>query len=84
MYLWVLLGGALLQGHEEEQANFDWKRQWYPLAFIEDLDPGRPHAMELLGRRLVVWRDAQQQWRAFEDRCPHRLAPLSGANHLHS
>jgi phenylpropionate dioxygenase-like ring-hydroxylating dioxygenase large terminal subunit len=27
----------------------------------------------------VLWRDAQQQWRAFEDRCPHRLAPLSGA-----
>jgi hypothetical protein len=57
---------------------FDWVRQWYPLAFVEDLDPGRPHAVELLGKRLVLWRDAQQQWRAFEDRCPHRLAPLSG------
>ena len=63
---------------EHEQESFDWQRQWYPLAFIEDLDPGRPHALELLGRRLVVWRDSQQQWRAFEDRCPHRLAPLSG------
>ena len=61
-----------------DQESFDWQRQWYPLAFIEDLDPGRPHAAELLGKRLVLWRDAQQQWRAFEDRCPHRLAPLSG------
>jgi phenylpropionate dioxygenase-like ring-hydroxylating dioxygenase large terminal subunit len=61
------------------EAPFDFQHQWYPLAFVEDLDPGRPHAAELLGKRLVLWRDAQQQWRAFEDRCPHRLAPLSGA-----
>ncbi|CAL8472283.1 g11825 [Coccomyxa elongata] len=34
--------------------------------------------MELLGRRLAIWYDSQQQkWTAFEDRCPHRLAPLS-------
>ena len=60
-------------------ATFDWARQWYPLAFVEDLDPGKPHAVELLGKRLVIWYDSQQQkWTAFEDRCPHRLAPLSG------
>ena len=64
--------------HAEEPSQFDFERQWYPLAFVEDLDPGRPHAAELLGKRLVLWRDASQQWRAFEDRCPHRLAPLSG------
>lgn len=63
-----------------EESTFDWARQWYPLAFVEDLDPGRPHAMELLGKRLVIWYDSQQKkWTAFEDRCPHRLAPLSGA-----
>lgn len=65
-----------LQAPQEEA--FDWARQWYPLAFVEDLDPRRPHAVELLGKRLVLWRDAQKQWRAFEDRCPHRLALLSG------
>ncbi|BDA47256.1 Protein TIC 55, chloroplastic [Coccomyxa sp. Obi] len=49
-----------------------------PSPFVDDLDPGRPHAMELLGKRLVIWYDSQQQkWTAFEDRCPHRLAPLS-------
>eukprot|EP00803_Ostreobium_quekettii_P002555 evm.model.scf_16.11 EVM.evm.TU.scf_16.11 scf_16:132540-135565(+) len=31
----------------------------------------------LLGRRIVVWRDGGGQWRACEDACPHRLAPLS-------
>jgi phenylpropionate dioxygenase-like ring-hydroxylating dioxygenase large terminal subunit len=25
----------------------------------------------------VLWRDAAAAWRCFEDRCPHRAAPLS-------
>ena len=37
-----------------------------------------PHPKELLGVRLVLWRNAQGAWSCFEDRCPHRLAPLSG------
>lgn len=56
---------------------FDWRRQWYGLAIAADLVPGRPHAVELLGQPLVLWRDGEGEWRAFEDRCPHRLAPLS-------
>ena len=37
-----------------------------------------PHAKQLLGVRLVLWRNARGAWSCFEDRCPHRLAPLSG------
>ena len=37
-----------------------------------------PSPVQLLGQRLVLWRDAEQQWRCFADACPHRLAPLSG------
>ena len=37
-----------------------------------------PHAKELLGVRLVLWRNAQGAWSCFEDKCPPRLAPLSG------
>ncbi len=33
-----------------------------------------PYAFDLLGKRLVLWRDAEQQWRCFEDKCPHRWA----------
>lgn len=58
---------------------FDWAHQWYPVASPEDMDPSRPHAISILGRELVLWRDQQGDWRAFEDICPHRLAPLSGA-----
>ena len=42
-------------------------------------DACRPHAVTVLGRDLVIWRDQQGEWRAFDDACPHRLAPLSGA-----
>lgn len=65
-----------VQAPEEE--GFDWARQWYPVAFVDDLDPTKPHSIELLGKRLVLWRDADKRWRTFEDKCPHRLAPLSG------
>lgn len=73
--------GAYLQEPVPAEAprKYDWARQWYPLAFVEDLDPTRPHPMELLGKRIVLWRDSSKQWRCFEDRCPHRLAPLSGS-----
>jgi len=37
-----------------------------------------PTPVQLLGQRLVLWRDAEQQWRCFADVCPHRMAPLSG------
>ena len=72
---------TLLQAPEEDK--FDWARQWYPVAFVDDLDPTKPHPIELLGKRLVLWRDAQKQWRTFEDKCPHRLAPLSGMQPHH-
>ena len=72
---------TLLQALEEDR--FDWARQWYPVAFVDDLDPTKPHPIELLGKRLVLWRDAQKHWRTFEDKCPHRLAPLSGMQPLH-
>lgn len=61
----------------ERLDDFAWERQWYAAAIVADLDPRRPHSLELLGRRLVVWRDAANEWRAFADECPHRLAPLS-------
>jgi phenylpropionate dioxygenase-like ring-hydroxylating dioxygenase large terminal subunit len=64
----------LLQANQE---TFQWTKQWYPLAVVELLDPGRPHAVQLLGQDLVLWRDGAEQWHCFADACPHRLAPLS-------
>ena len=28
----------------------------------------------LAGKELVIWRDAEGQWRCFQDKCPHRCA----------
>ncbi|KAG2437791.1 hypothetical protein HXX76_005411 [Chlamydomonas incerta] len=57
--------------------TFQWHSEWYPVGIIEDLDPRRPQAVHLLGIPLALWKDAQGQWQAVEDKCPHRLAPLS-------
>ncbi|MEN9540772.1 MAG: hypothetical protein RLZZ459_863 [Cyanobacteriota bacterium] len=55
-----------------------WQRAWYPVAFLDDLDPERPQAFTLLGQDLVLWYDRGGHcWRAFADVCPHRLVPLS-------
>ncbi|WP_026733903.1 aromatic ring-hydroxylating dioxygenase subunit alpha [Fischerella sp. PCC 9605] len=62
---------------EEEEKIFQWTKQWYPVAVVGFLDSSRPHAMQLLGKNLVLWRDGSGKWRCFEDFCPHRLAPLS-------
>eukprot|EP00904_Undaria_pinnatifida_P002163 jgi/Undpi1/11948/HiC_scaffold_4.g01647.m1 len=32
---------------------------------------------ELLGKDLVVWRNPEGTWATFDDRCPHRAAPLT-------
>jgi phenylpropionate dioxygenase-like ring-hydroxylating dioxygenase large terminal subunit len=55
-----------------------WRRAWYPVAYLQDLDPARPTPFTLLGDDLVLWWDrAAETWRAFADVCPHRLVPLS-------
>ena len=68
---------AIKQLKEEEEGIFQWTKQWYPVAVVDFLDPSRPQAMQLLGKDIVLWRDASGKWCCFEDFCPHRLAPLS-------
>jgi phenylpropionate dioxygenase-like ring-hydroxylating dioxygenase large terminal subunit len=60
---------------KEETEIFQWTKQWYLVAVVDFLDPTHPHAIQLLGKELVLWRDGSSQWRCFEDFCPHRLAP---------
>jgi phenylpropionate dioxygenase-like ring-hydroxylating dioxygenase large terminal subunit len=58
--------------------RFDPREAWYPIAYIQDLNPAKLTSFTLLGQDLVIWHDANAEaWRVFEDRCPHRLAPLS-------
>ncbi|WP_008309031.1 Rieske 2Fe-2S domain-containing protein [Leptolyngbya sp. PCC 6406] len=58
--------------------KFDWAEAWYPVHYVEDLDPQRPTRFTLLGQDLVIWWEPQAKaWRVFANQCPHRLAPLS-------
>jgi len=43
--------------------KFNWYKQWYPVAIIDQLDPAVPSKVQLLGMDLVLWRDKNQQWR---------------------
>ncbi|KAM6573745.1 hypothetical protein CsatA_017825 [Cannabis sativa] len=66
------------EGYEKLDSKFNWRDHWYPISLLEDLDPRLPTPFQLLGRDLVVWKDkGSGQWVAFDDKCPHRLAPLS-------
>ncbi|KAM0938899.1 putative pheophorbide a oxygenase [Dioscorea sansibarensis] len=57
---------------------FSWRDHWYPVSLIEDLDRERPTPFQLLNRDIVLWNDPNSgEWVAVDDRCPHRLAPLS-------
>lgn len=67
----ILPGGS-------EPARFDTKEAWYPVHYEADLDKTKPTSFTLLGQDLVIWWDSNtQSWSALEDKCPHRLAPLS-------
>lgn len=61
-----------------DPSRFDWLEAWYPIHYVEDLDRSQPTPFTLLGRNVAIWWDRNHStWRVFEDKCPHRLAPLS-------
>ncbi|GLT41756.1 hypothetical protein SLA2020_157990 [Shorea laevis] len=65
-------------GEDSSGSKFSWRDHWYPVSLIEDLDLQLPTPFQLLGRELVLWFDKNNsEWVAFDDKCPHRLAPLS-------
>ena len=73
----VTLDNTITAGGNDP-TKFDPKEAWYPVHYIDDLDRTKPNKFTLLGIDLVIWWEtATQSWRAFEDKCPHRLVPLS-------
>jgi phenylpropionate dioxygenase-like ring-hydroxylating dioxygenase large terminal subunit len=61
-----------------DPSRFDCKEAWYPVFYVEDLDKTKPARFTLLETDLVIWwEQATASWRVLEDKCPHRLAPLS-------
>ena len=53
------------------------RNAWYVVSWAHDLPDQKPVAFTLMGEPLVLWRTDSGAPVAFEDRCVHRLAPLS-------
>ena len=68
---------TLLPGGSDP-TKFDPLEAWYPIYFVDDLDKSKLTRFTLLDTDLVIWWDKSAgTWQVFEDKCPHRLAPLS-------
>lgn len=52
------------------------RNAWYVAGWAPDAPRDRPTGISLLGEPVVLWHTGEH-WAAFEDRCLHRLAPLS-------
>src|SRR5690242_4086065 len=50
---------------------------WYVAAWAREVIAERPMGVRVLSEPIVIWRTASGALSAFEDRCIHRLAPLS-------
>lgn len=55
----------------------DPQHDWHPVGASAALAAGATQAASLLGRELVLWRDAEGRCHAWDERCPHRGARLS-------
>ncbi len=52
------------------------RREWFAVANLAEVPADRPHGVELLGRKVVLWRSGARIL-AWEDLCVHRGARLS-------
>ncbi|KAK9814616.1 hypothetical protein WJX72_008759 [[Myrmecia] bisecta] len=67
-------GARPLSAKCDQQGSFAWAKQWYPVAFVDDMDPHAAFPTKLLGRELVLWRVAGGHWRCADDQW---ASPLS-------
>ena len=61
----------------EARVNQGLLDQWYAVCKSVQVKSGEPHAVKILGRDLVLWRDETGKLSCLEDYCPHRGARLS-------
>lgn len=53
------------------------RNAWYVAAWSHDIEQEKPFAITILGDPIAVYRSQSGRLVALEDRCVHRLAPLS-------
>ncbi|MGF1485866.1 MAG: Rieske 2Fe-2S domain-containing protein, partial [Prochloraceae cyanobacterium] len=62
---------------KETEQTFKWTKNWYPVSPIDYLKPNEPNPMTILGKKLVIWKNKQNNWVVMDDLCPHKLVELS-------
>jgi chlorophyllide a oxygenase len=50
---------------------------WYAIDFEKNIKPNKIYPINILGERLILFRDQYNNVSCLEDRCPHRSTPLS-------
>ncbi|CAN5447958.1 aromatic ring-hydroxylating dioxygenase subunit alpha [soil metagenome] len=53
------------------------RNAWYVASWSSEVGSQKPVGMRILGEPIVLWRNEAGELAALEDRCVHRLAPLS-------
>jgi vanillate O-demethylase monooxygenase subunit len=53
------------------------RNAWYVAGWAHELPAMAPQGISILSERIVIWRSEHGDVHALEDRCIHRLAPLS-------
>lgn len=53
------------------------RNAWYVASWSQEVEPNTLHPVTILQQPIVIWRDGNGNLAALEDRCVHRLAPLS-------
>ncbi len=68
-----------LSDHTEEvdKSAFSWTEQWYVICLECNAPVDEPFAFQVFDMELVLFRSAPGRWSVLDDRCSHRLAPLS-------
>lgn len=66
-----------IEEHQEEIPFFGLRNYWYPALKSDELRNNENQAVELLGDNIVLFRDADGNPCALENRCPHRGALLT-------
>ena len=53
------------------------RNAWYVAAWSHEIEPAKPFAISILDEPVVIYRGESGRLAALEDRCVHRMAPLS-------
>ena len=53
------------------------RNAWYVAAWTHEIEPSKTFAITILDEPVVIWRSEGGLLAALEDRCVHRMAPLS-------